>query len=180
MNRAPEIVATVGRWALPQLARALGGEIAGGQVVCPGPGHSARDRSLAVRPAPNSAFGFIIHSHAGDHWRDCFEYVLERLGTAPWQPNFEKKIPRNAPATDVWKQVWREAEPLNHLALSYLASRGINELPLPDVHGVLRFHPQCPFGPGEKRRCMIGLLRDVLTNRPQAIHRTALSPDGKK
>jgi putative DNA primase/helicase len=182
MTRSPEIVAATGRWTLPQLARALGGEIAGGQVLCPGPGHSARDRSLAIRPAPNSAFGFIIHSHAGDHWHDCLEYVLERLGSAAWGPNPEKKARGNAlpPTTGLWKQVWREAEPLNHLAISYLASRGINELPLPDVHGVLRFHPRCPFGPGEKRYCMIGLLRNVLNNTPQAVHRTALSSAGKK
>jgi hypothetical protein len=59
---------------LRTLARALGGEIVGGQVLCPGPGHSAGDRSLAVRPSAQSPFGFIAHSHAGDQWpvaRDC-------------------------------------------------------------------------------------------------------------
>ena len=34
---------------LHQIAHALGGEVSGGQVLCPGPGHSAKDRSLAVR-----------------------------------------------------------------------------------------------------------------------------------
>jgi putative DNA primase/helicase len=167
---------------LKQLAHALRGDISGQQVLCPGPGHSARDRSLAVRLAPDSRLGFVIHSHAGDRWRDCLEYVLERLGSARWELNSEKKPCGNAPAAtaDLWKEVWREAEPLNHLALSYLASRGINELPLPNVHDVLRFHPRCPFGPGEKRYCMIGLLRNVITNTPQAVHRTALTPEGKK
>ena len=37
---------------LRALQRALGGEICGGQLLCPGPGHSPRDRSLAVRLSP--------------------------------------------------------------------------------------------------------------------------------
>ena len=37
-------VATLQSWA-----RALGGEVSGGQVLCPGPGHSAKDRSLSVK-----------------------------------------------------------------------------------------------------------------------------------
>jgi hypothetical protein len=65
---------------LRQLARALGGEIVGGQVLCPGPGHSPRDRSLAVKLSAQSPFGFIAHSHAGDHWPACRDYVLEKLG----------------------------------------------------------------------------------------------------
>jgi hypothetical protein len=104
------------------------------------------------------------------------------LGSPKWTPGPDATRSRNAkhPATDLWKQLWCEAEPLNPLALDYFASRGINELPLPDVHGVLRFHPRCPFGPGEKRPCLIALLRDVLTNTSRAIHRTALSTGGKK
>jgi hypothetical protein len=48
MTRAPGIVATTGRWNLPQLARALGGEIAGGQVLCPGPGHEEVSLGLVI------------------------------------------------------------------------------------------------------------------------------------
>src|SRR5437879_6150218 len=40
---------------LGQLAHPLGGEIVSGQVLCPGPGHSARDRSLAVRPSSDKS-----------------------------------------------------------------------------------------------------------------------------
>jgi hypothetical protein len=65
---------------LRTLARALGGEIVGGQVLCPGPGHSARDRSLAVRPFARSPFGFIAYSHAGDQWPVARDYVLKKLG----------------------------------------------------------------------------------------------------
>jgi putative DNA primase/helicase len=60
----------------------------------------------------------------------------------------------------------------------YLQSR---RLSLPDRHEeVLRFHPSCPFGKGARHPCMITLYRDIRTNEPKAIHRTALTPDGKK
>jgi hypothetical protein len=38
--------------ALPpiaKLAELLGGDVAGSEVVCPGPGHAAADRSLSVK-----------------------------------------------------------------------------------------------------------------------------------
>ena len=63
--------------------RVLGGEITGGQVLCPGPGHSRADRSLAIRLATATPNGIIVYSHAGDDWRVCRAYVLGRLGIAP-------------------------------------------------------------------------------------------------
>jgi hypothetical protein len=71
---------------LHALARALGGEIVGGQILCPGPGHSARDRSLAVRPSVESPFGFIAYSHAGDDWVTCRNFVFEKLGWPSCEP----------------------------------------------------------------------------------------------
>jgi phage/plasmid primase-like uncharacterized protein len=76
-------------------------------------------------------------------------------------------------------KLWYEAGPLSRLALDYFRSRGIPELPLPGTHDVLRFHSRCPFGT-ERHPCIIALLRNIVTNVPQAIHRTALTPDGKK
>jgi putative DNA primase/helicase len=62
------------------VAHALGGEIVGSQIVCPGPNHTAKDRSLSVRLSASAPDGFIVHSHAGDDWRACRDYVRERLG----------------------------------------------------------------------------------------------------
>jgi len=76
--------------------------------------------------------------------------------------------------------IWAEAEQLGDLALGYFSSRGIHELPLPDIDCVLRFHPQCAFGGGQRRPCIIALWTDAVTNEPRAIHRTALKPDGSK
>ncbi len=70
---------------LRELAAALGGEITGGQVLAPGPGHSPADRSLAVRPGDGDD-GFILHSHAGDDPIACKDYVRARLGRPAWQP----------------------------------------------------------------------------------------------
>ena len=65
---------------LRSLARALGGEIVGGEVLAPGPGHSPRDRSLSVKVSASSPDNFMAHSFAGDDWRECRDYVRERLG----------------------------------------------------------------------------------------------------
>jgi hypothetical protein len=44
----------------------------------------------------------------------------------------------------------------------------------------LRFHRDCPFGEGVRHPCLIALYRDVITDEPRAIMRTALTPDGTK
>jgi hypothetical protein len=63
------------------------------------------------------------------------------------------------------------------LAERYLTKR---KLALPDdADDVLRFHPSCPFGPGY-HPCMVALYRDIRTNEPRAIHRTALTASGDK
>jgi hypothetical protein len=54
---------------LQAVAKALGGKVTGHQVLAPGPRHSARDRSLAVRFDAGAPDGFLVFSHAGDDWR---------------------------------------------------------------------------------------------------------------
>ena len=51
---------------------------------------------------------------------------------------------------------------------------------LEDVSNVLRFHPECPFGPGIRHPCLVALFRDIVSNEPRAIHRTALRSDATK
>ena len=68
--------------ALPPIAKIaelLGGDVRGGQVLCPGPGHSAGDRSLSVKPDPDDREGFVTHSFAGDGWKDCRDHVRTNL-----------------------------------------------------------------------------------------------------
>jgi putative DNA primase/helicase len=67
--------------SLRAIARALGGAVVGrDQVVAPGPGHSRTDRSLSIKISATSPDGFIAHSHAGDDWIVCREYVKALLG----------------------------------------------------------------------------------------------------
>jgi RecA-family ATPase len=72
---------------LQQLARALGGEVSGNQVRAPGPGHSARDRSLAVKLDANAPDGFLVHSFSNDDAIACRDYVREKTGIAAFKPN---------------------------------------------------------------------------------------------
>jgi hypothetical protein len=56
---------------LRAVAKALSGEVVGGQVSAPGPRHSPRDRSLSVKMSLDAPDGFVVHSHSGDDWREC-------------------------------------------------------------------------------------------------------------
>lgn len=69
-----------------QLAAALGGEVSGGQVLAPGPGHSPKDRSLSVKIDPRAPEGFVAFSHAGDDPLACRDYVRQRAGLPKWEP----------------------------------------------------------------------------------------------
>jgi phage/plasmid primase-like uncharacterized protein len=169
-----------------QAAKALGGEVTGASsVVCPGPGHSPRDRSLSVR---FNGDDFTVFSHAGDDWRECRDHVRTLLGLPDFTPAGRQPSyrPRSAPVateptpeererTERAGTIWREAGPIDGTpGAAYLAGRGLA------YRGeALRWHPACPF---EKTRqgCMIGLVRNICTNQPQAVHRTAIDPSGRK
>lgn len=69
--------------ALPpitRIAELLGGEVSGGQVLCPGPAHGAGDRSLSVKPDDSDQEGFRVNSFAGDDWKECRAHVRAKLG----------------------------------------------------------------------------------------------------
>ena len=73
-------------------------------------------------------------------------------------------------------EIWRETVPLPGTPGEvHLASRGVQS-----DSEALRWHPNCPFGHGVRVGCMVGLVRNIVTNESQAIHRTAISPTGEK
>jgi putative DNA primase/helicase len=74
--------------------------------------------------------------------------------------------------------IWSEAKPIaGTSAWHYLTDYRRLELP-PGVSGrVLRFHPECPFG-STTYPCLVALVRNIITDVPQGIHRTALNLDG--
>jgi len=184
---------------LRTIAAALGGEVCNQQVLAPGPGHSPRDRSLAVRLSANAA-GFVCHSHAGDDWQICVEHVRARLGLRPWKPGDEQDrrrvhpIKESArPAVDREAErrprseddllrikravaIWNEAtDPRETAVEKYLQARCLN---LDDdiAGGVLRFHPRCPWrnentGKTERIPALIVAFRSIDDGIITAIHR---------
>ena len=81
---------TAGLPSIEKIAELLGGDVQGGQVLCPGPGHSAGDRSLSVKPDPADREGFVTHSFAGDDWKDCRDHVRKKLGLPEPKPEQKK------------------------------------------------------------------------------------------
>ena len=76
--------------------------------------------------------------------------------------------------------IWDDAKPISGtLAETYLSSRGIHMIPDHCDGGALRFHPLAPFR-GERHPMMVGLYRDLKSNEPCGIHRTALTSTGSK
>jgi putative DNA primase/helicase len=170
--------------SLAAIAKALGGEVSGKSVLAPGPGHSAKDRSLSVKPSVIDPDGFIVHSHAGDDWRQCREHVRARLGLSGFRPRRELKRRIINPSDDgaerkleLAVRIWREAvNPCKTLVEAYLKSRRL-DLPDEAAHEAIRFHPLCQVG-HDRFPAMVCLVRNIATNELQAIHRTALAPDG--
>src|SRR5262249_1275504 len=74
---------------LRSVARALGGEISGRQILAPGPGHSRGDRSVAVGMGAEAPDGFLVHSFAGDDPIICKNYIRRQLGLSEWEPGDE-------------------------------------------------------------------------------------------
>ena len=79
---------------LRSLARLLGGDVIGRQVLAPGPGHSPRDRSLSVTISATAPEGFLAFSHAGDDFAECRDHVKRALGLPTDRP--VPHIPRHA------------------------------------------------------------------------------------
>jgi hypothetical protein len=186
---------------LRSLARALGGEVSGRQVLAPGPGHSPRDRSLAICLSSDAPDGFLVHSHAGDDWRECREHVRSRLGLPVWEPGDGQLRTIKPSHTDKWdfgvidakaedktrteddivridraQGIWNQAlDPRGTAAQDYLAARALN--PPDDLAGtVLRFHPECPWrnentGRTDRVSCLIAAFSSIDDNIITAIHR---------
>ena len=160
-------------------ARALGGEVSGRSILCPGPGHSARDRSLSVMLSPGAPGGLLVWSHAGDDPLAAKDYVRERLALPhDFEPMAAEPVASTADRTTLALRIWEEARhPAESSVERYLARRGLT---LPDdPREVIRFHPSCPFA-GSRTPAMVALVRDVATDAPIAIHRTALDAAGRK
>jgi hypothetical protein len=76
-------------------------------------------------------------------------------------------------------QLWNEAvHPAGTPVETYLKRRNVRLLPCATGEAI-RFHPACKFGLRQVP-CMVALIRNIKTDEPQAIHRTALDLAGNK
>jgi hypothetical protein len=174
-------------------AHTLGGEIVGNQIVCPGPNHTTKDRSLSVRLSASAPDGSIVHSHAGDDWQACRDYVRDRLGlptaNSRWLDPPRRAATHRAPIEDAAAKatgtrqalaVWRDGvNPRGTVVERYLNGRGLelgeekytpvaDQVPLPDERGRLQLRRANDRS--RRRRHRPG------GTRPLAAHRRSTGP----
>ena len=177
---------------LKAIASALGGDVNGNQVLCPGPGHSPRDRSLAIRISPDAPDGFLTYSHAGDDFRVCRDHVRARLGINGARAARAPERPRPAPTpTDKAAQhrkaawMWAHSKPIaGSPAETYLRETRRISCAIPPT---LKYLP--PRKPGQHPAMVapfalfdegepgtFGAPREIVSS----VHLTLLTPDGRK
>ena len=188
---------------LRAIARALGGEVVGRQVVAPGPGHSPRDRSLSVTISAAAPEGFLAFSHAGDEFAECRDHVKARLGIDRRQQENRPQTPprrptqpprdddRDARALMFAKQIAFELRPvLGSPGETYL--RDARKIVTSAIEDVLErtdgvgWHPAVYFNEpghalhGRKLGAIISVMTDRITAEPTgAISRTYIH-EGRK
>jgi hypothetical protein len=170
--------------------QALGGHRQGtGFVVhCPVPTHGQgrgdRSPSLKIQDGDER---LLVKCHAGCETRDVLAELRRRglledarRDLAPAPARQARQPPaRDADVSRRALAIWHEAQdPRGTIVERYLAGRGL-ELPIAVASEVLRFHPRCPWETGAAP-AVVALYRDIVTDQPAAIHRTALTADGQK
>jgi hypothetical protein len=175
MISAREIVAAFG-----------GGDVSpSGDVLVAAPGHNRRDRSLSIRPLPDGRVLVNTFSPRDDRLM-LLRYVEAKLGIAHRgtamtgiKQTATKSSPSTKPPSDPLA-LWRASvDPAGTPVETYLARRGVLEPAWAAFGHALRFHAACPFG-GQRVPCMVALVSDIRTNKPQAVHRTAVDVEGNK
>jgi hypothetical protein len=128
----------------------------------------------------------LIRRNRGGGFLDALAYAERIIGRRPTQPESPATVACRDQAEDcsAWNrrragELWQEAVPITATVASrYLATRRL--YPIVDSEGrVLRFHPSCRYDT-TRHPCLLALMRDVRTDEPRAIQRTALTQTGEK
>ena len=115
---------------IDKIAEALGGDVTNGEALVPGPGHSAEDRSLAIKCDGAAPDGFMVHSFAGDDPIVCRDHVRRKLGLPEFKPKEKKKSDkRNGERKPAWspiidRYVYRQAAGTPYLQVCRTAAKG--------------------------------------------------------
>jgi putative DNA primase/helicase len=173
--------------------RRSGRELVGACPVCGDGGKGNRSDRFAVHvvkntwncrrcPAGGSVIDLVMHLD-GVAFHEAVAILTDgRRHVSP--PPHATAAPPAMPSADAHRRamlLWNEAVPIaGTLAERYL--RATRRLTVPSHVGprVLRFHLRCPFGQGVRHPCLIALYRDIRTDAPAAIMRTALTPNAHK
>lgn len=107
-------------------AKQLGGDVTPNGVVCPGPGHSARDRSLSVRFDPDAPEGFIVHSFTDDDAIACRDHVRSRLSLPEWKPEKKSVTPPDRPKI-VCHYVYHDADGEPYLRVTRMSDKSFRQ-----------------------------------------------------
>lgn len=156
-------------------ARMLGGDVLrGNRILCPGPGHSKRDRSLRVTFKPDGSF--TVRSFASDDFRDCRDHVKAVLGLG--DDREPRQVIASQPASissgntiarqRMLARLWDSCVPIvGTLGERYLESRGLSY----DGDG-WRYRPAS--------RALVALITDVVSGEATGWHETQLDDEGRK
>lgn len=194
-------------FSLRALARALGGEVVGNQVLAPGPSHSRRDRSLSIRLSATAPEGFLAFSHSGDDFTECRDYIKQALGIATntWHQR-EPKLLRPTRSAAELDDRERAAARTQRLITAYIRELGpvrdtpgeqyLREIRKIDTEAIadvlervdaIGWHSSVYFNEpdhalhGRRLGCIVGVMTDPVTAAPTgAISRTYLDPEGRK
>lgn len=150
---------------------------------------------MIITPAPDLWGELHVRLWSKGDPLEAKAYVLAKLGLPPFPEEERFSEPKKAAVasvlpsrpslsakarTELALSIWYEARGPHRTPVEiYLAEERGLKLP-PEAAGVtLRYHPRCPFG-RERTPAMVALVRDIVTNAPVAIHRTALNRAGQK
>ena len=181
------------RWDLRELANALGGNVVANEVRVPGRDCSNKSQAVAIKIDDDAPEGFVVCDHKDGRHAAEFDRIVGLLGHRRKRrsrkrehrptrtvPTPKAPSPEEETNTERALAIWEDArDPRGTPVETYLTRHRALPLPADAALHSLRFHPACPFG-RVRRPAMVALVRNIVTNAPQAIHRTVLTMDGRK
>jgi hypothetical protein len=156
---------------------------------------------MSVHLDPQYTEGFWVKSFSGDDEIQCRDHVRALAGLPAWGASSKDRaavarpviVPSEPDEEEERKAKWLQArvlalwdearDPRGTIVETYLASRA---LVLPDevAKTVLRFHPACPWKDANgnliRVPAMVAAMRCIHTDKLKAVHRTRLTPEGRK
>jgi Toprim domain len=118
--------------------------------------------------------GYAHSDRPGRHRVIDFVEIKRRQAEAAHHAEVNRRE-RTENALRLWEQgtTWHSSPAWSYLYYSRGLATWLDTFPYLDQ--VFRFHPDCPFGDA-RHPCLLSLVRDIKTDDPIAVHRTALTP----